>query len=372
MMSLRSGTCVGLLCCIALTGCSETVLTDPPAPPAKEPSNQASVPQAHDYVHVVRQRGGGDPKFRIAVAIIRFEDTIPVHDVPFGDEYQPLQTQRGEVNINVEINTSKGNIVGGHRQDGLGPASRHMLRRSLLESGAFAVIERERILEILREIKFSKTQYADPDTAAKDGSLIAVRYLIDGRIGFAVAESKSPGSSGAGGVIMGPRNVYDSGTVQQRADMAMINAAARDRARSKAEENYRLTCQLAAFDAYTGEVATDVTGEGKTLQAAIDDAVGQLVSSLTGLDRGVRVAAVAGDVVYLDVGLGANMVAGGRFRIMHAGEPVRDQFNRVIGFEESDGGEVEVVEVRDLMSIAKVITAGNCARGDRATPIVGE
>lgn len=83
----------------------------------------------------------------------------------------------------------------------------------------------------------------------------------------------------------------------------------------------------------------------------------------------IRVAAVAGEKVYLDVGKGGGVKVADRFQVAHRGKPIRDRHGTVIDYEEAEAGEVEVTEVRDLLSVAKVVQkAGPIARGDMVRP----
>ena len=59
-----------------------------------------------------------------------------------------------------------------------------MLKHALVKSEDFTVLERERILEVLREINFGKSKYVDPESAGEEGNLLAVRYLIEGSVGL--------------------------------------------------------------------------------------------------------------------------------------------------------------------------------------------
>ena len=109
-------------------------------------------------------------------------------------------------------------------------------------------------------------------------------------------------------------------------------------------------------------------GLGTNGLEAIDDAVDELSGELAGIDKNPRVAAVSGEKIYLDRGKGLLKV-GDKFQVVHHGQPIRDHENQVIGYEETEVGEIEVVEVHDLMSVARAISkAGQIGRGDLAKP----
>lgn len=59
------------------------------------------------------------------------------------------------------------------------PQARQFLMRSLLESGDFIVLERERILQLVGEIELGRGPYVAPETTPRMGRLIGVHYIIE-------------------------------------------------------------------------------------------------------------------------------------------------------------------------------------------------
>lgn len=366
-----------LILCIVLCGSMEACLgplpeeAGTPPPPADE---SAARPKNYDYSHRVLGPRNNAASIRRAVAILRFADDRSIDDLPFGPTTMPSASQQGEVNVSV-------NVGGGEEPRGnpqapplMNKRARDILRHALVESGAFVVIERERILEIIREINLGKTGYVDVRTRPPEGQLVSVRYLIEGSLGLNEDRTlkgtfddegtyRDLPSSPPGWVV----NIYERDRVQP-SDWTAVRRRIQARwYRERARRAFNVSCYLSAYDVYTGEVVTSVAGLGRNGLEAIRDAVDELTSALASSDRSVCVAAVAGDTVYLDVGAGAGLRVGDRFAIIGRGAPIRNRDGQIIGFEESDVGEIEVAEVKELMTVAKLThKAGAVKRGDVA------
>ena len=112
-----------------------------------------------------------------------------------------------------------------------------------------------------------------------------------------------------------------------------------------------------------------VMGVGKNHGEAIEDAVQELSLTLGEVDDGLHVAAVSGDKIYLDVGSKGGVAEGQRYQILHLGEKILSRDGQVLGYDETEVGEVEIVDVREYLSIAKAIhKSGEISRGDIAKP----
>jgi hypothetical protein len=254
--------------------------------------------------------------------------------------------------------------------------AREILKNSLVKSEAFNVIERERILEILREINFGKTKYVDPGTAADEGELISVRYLIEGSLGLnedkTLKDTLDKGPSYKDGAPSQPGffdNVFHPGKVNRENMLAAMRNMEAQKANDRVRRNCNIACYLSVYDVHTGAVVTTVMGLGGNGLEAIDDAVEELIDALSTKDSCVYVAAVRDDKVFLDVGANGKITAGARYQIVHPDAAIRSRNGEIIGNEETEVGEVEVTEVHDLMSEAKIVSkAGEISRGDIAKP----
>jgi cytochrome c556 len=79
-----------------------------------------------------------------------------------------------------------------------------------------------------------------------------------------------------------------------------------------------------------------------------------------------QILSVKGDQVYLDMGEQAGIVEGTRFEVVRLGEPLLVG-GKVIGYEETIIGEIEILRVREGSAIAKMVKKEQpFEKGDRA------
>ena len=359
----------------ALSGCQEPkTLAGAEAPPPPPPSEK---PQArtYDYTHKVldtaKRRGGR----KLAVAILRFGDTKEVDQVPWGNAPASSPSQEGEVNVQIRVGDERA-AGPGQTPPQMNKRAREILKHELVKSEAFVVVERERILEILREINFGKTKYADSQTAPEEGQVFCVRYLLEGSLGInedkTLKDNLAKDGDYRDAADYRPGlwdNIFNPGKVNREKMAIALRRAGEERAKNLARQKFCVACYLSAYDVRTGEVAATVMGLGSNGLEAITDAVDELIDELALKAEDIRIAAVANDKVYLDVGSNGGMQVGSRYQVIHLGEAVRDRDGQIIGHAESEVGEIEVTEVREMMSVCRIVTkAGEIARGDLAKP----
>ncbi len=346
-------------------------LTPPPPPP---PEAAPEVVRTYDY----SQKLIVDPQQQLghhwSVAILRFGDTREVEGVPFGHESENSPAG-GDNNVNVTVVTQQVNLppVAGQTPPRIGKKHREILKHALVQSNAFTVVERERILELLREVNFGKTAYVDPETAPEAGQMLCVRYLLEGHLGFneeilstdSESLADAPGAKKPNFSFLD--NVFNPGKEQLwRHRQKQLLRLKESKEEFRAEQS---ACYLSAYEVRTGQVKAMVMGTGKTYLEAIEDAVSELSLTLSKVDDGLHVAAVSGDKIYLDVGSKGGVVAGQRYQLLHLGEKILSRDGQVLGYDETEVGEVEVVDVREYMSIAKTVRkSGEISRGDIAKP----
>ena len=356
-------------------GCGPT--TDVPAGVAPPPSDGQPTTRTYDFTHKLLDNATRNAGQYWTVAILRFGDTRQVDDVPFGDKADAKDPGGGEVNVNVKVIGQQNNARRPSQdRPQMNKRARELLKHALVESDAFTVIERERILEILREVNFGKTKYVDPASAPDEGKLLCVRYLIEGSLGanedrtlkgtLDAKEDYRDVADYEPGLL---RNIFTPRRANHRNRMIELQKLRQRRFQNKALSKFNIACYLSAYEVGTGQVKVSVMGLGTNGLEAIEDAVEELIGELTDKDDGLRVAAVVGEKVYLDIGAKGGIEVGQRFRIVHLGKEIRNRHGVVLGHEESERGEIEVTETRDMLSVAKVVTkAGTIARGDLAKP----
>jgi hypothetical protein len=253
--------------------------------------------------------------------------------------------------------------------------SREELKHELVKTEFFTVVERERILEILREINFGKTRYVDEKTAPEEGQIIAVRYLIEGSLGWNEDKSLKDNVDKSATYKDDPEqpgfldNLFNRGKVDREKVLSSMRQHQQERTDAAKRRKAQIACYLSVYEVSTGEIVTTVMGLGANNLEAIQDAVDDLVGELSQRKNDVRVAAVSDDMIYIDVGSTGGVQNGTRYQVIHLGKPIRDREGAIIGHEESEVGEIEVTDARDQLSVCKVVhKAGEIARGDLVKP----
>lgn len=249
---------------LCLGGCATWISA--PQPSVRVPAaSEAPATETYSYQHEVRKgkvaKAAANGK-KYVVALARIADTSLVN-TPFGDVVPLVEGEAstgGVTQINIQIDSA----TGGDQADAppageplklkreanpwLGSTSRALLIDTLLETGAFDVLERDNINDIVREIEFGQSGYVDRDASAKAGSLKGVQYIIKGSFdlnpkAFAVEP-------------LTPDNWLDD------------------------DGELPLVLMLRMYNVETGSILASGRGMGATREDAIVDAVNDLVAEL--------------------------------------------------------------------------------------------
>ena len=271
----------GVLLFVGAASCVEKIRVSPPpgAPAAAKTS------KTFDYDHKLRQV---DRQRRPVVALMRPGDVVRLADyLPFGRGLSATRTRPDGKTTQWIMRTG--------REDA--PVSmpapiRQFLVRELLQDREFIVVERERILEIIRELDFAKTKATDPKTTPKPGRLIGVHYIIEG-------------------------NFYPVGGLPQD-DPALdaVKAEARRR-RLRIDPTRSAVMYLTVYKVETGEVKAVACGAALQPLVAVKRAAEDLIDQLADIVEPIKVASVdsASGTAILDVGSEDGAKAGSEFTL---------------------------------------------------------
>jgi hypothetical protein len=161
----------------------------PPPPPSGEKPAEPSYDYKHEIKTVRRDR-------KPVLALLRAGDVVELQEyLPFGRGVNISRSGSAEVDVQTTKTDGTGKettaTVTGEgsttirtgREDApvfMPPVIRQYLTRELVATRQFVVIERERILEIARELALAKTAAVNPETAPRPGRLIGVHYIVEG------------------------------------------------------------------------------------------------------------------------------------------------------------------------------------------------
>ena len=175
-------------------GCShhEQVSVPAPPPPPPPPVHSATPPAPLSDVPAQPPRVGRPP----VIALMRTGDTLALADIlPFGRQPPEAGNAAPQAPIQqVFVNTTPPSpTVAGN--DLLPPQIHVALRRELVSSGCFMVIERERIMRVVEELELGKTAYFDKQTTVPPGRLWGVHFIVEGS--FLAPEQGGDAAAGA-------------------------------------------------------------------------------------------------------------------------------------------------------------------------------
>ncbi len=256
----------------------------------------------------------------------------------------------------------------------LARAAADALTTKLVQTGRFRVIERQQLDKILKEQDLADSGRIDPSTAARIGKVLGVQAVIIGSV-------TEFGISKAGGRIpqigrwkwgrgLGARVVTGKTTVTAR----LIDTTTAE-ILGAYEASGKHTFGKGEFSGarfgkdFDSGLATKVLAKavGELAEQIAADAGKISVSTVRGGIVG-KVAKVAGDKVYLNVGDMLGVKVGDRFEIRGMGEVIRDpDTGEVLGGEEETRGVVEVIKVLGgRLSVARPVSGSGFQAGDRA------
>jgi len=319
------------------------------APPPPPPEKATEPAPTFDYKHEIKEVKRGR---KAVVALLRTGDVVALREyLPFGRGVGISQTadakikgqadakikgqvgaETGDVDLNVEAKTDAVAKTDTVIKTGLEDAPvlmpmpiRQFLTRALLRTRAFVVVERERILEIVRELALAKTQAVDPKTAPRPGRLIGVHYIIEGAYFCAGAL---------------PRN---------DPALAPVRREIRKR-RLDIDPTAAAVMYLTVYRVETGEIKAVACGADLRPLVAVERAVEDLLDQMRDVVEPIRVTHVNPEtgMAILDIGSDSGVKPGDAFLLGSAAD-------------ETGALKAQAVEVKQLFSTVKI------AEGDAET-----
>lgn len=250
--------------------------------------------------------------------------------------------------------------------DDMGDVAADMIVTRLVNSGAFSVIERERLEAILQEQGFQLSGQVNPADVVKIGRMAGVMYLISGSVTAFTIDQK-------GTRVLG----RDVGYTEAESEM-----------------------NVRAFSAETGEIVTATEGSGSKRLVNISGVI-----SMSAMERGVAEDALgpaADEIVeelvrqrdrfviltvpepeapapsivgggsdgslYIDLGENGGVRVGQRFEVHRVVDEIVNAAGEVLDRITDRVGVIEVTRVLSQSSVCTVVE-GEAAEGDTLKPI---
>lgn len=251
--------------------------------------------------------------------------------------------------------------------DDMGDVAADMIVTRLVNSGAFSVIERERLEAILQEQGFQLSGQVNPSDVVEIGRLAGVMYLITGSVTRFSIDEKSTRAFG--------RSI---GYTEAESEM-----------------------NVRAFSTKTGEIITATEGSGKKRLVNISG----IISMSANMNRGVAEEALgpaADEIVedlvrqrdrfviteiaappmpapaivgtgadgslYIDQGESVGVQVGQRFEVLRVVDEIVNAAGEVLDVITDRVGVIEVTRVLSQSSISRIVE-GEAAEGDTLKPI---
>ncbi len=243
--------------------------------------------------------------------------------------------------------------------DQLGDAARNQIDTAFSEndelSRRFTVVEREKLEMVMKEQGLAAAGAVDPQSAAKVGQILGVKYIITGGIDkFAINTTKG-GFGGIGG---------SSTNAEASISLRFIDSTTAERVVAiSADGNVRKGGGFVKGASLSRDDEWGIASEA--IEKASEELVKKLmagntlerVSEAAGGGGGVdmRVIKSDGATAYINVGRTAGIKVGDKFTIHRKGEDLIDPATGMnLGSTEKQVGTAEVIEVQDRFSIVKV------------------
>jgi curli biogenesis system outer membrane secretion channel CsgG len=256
---------------------------------------------------------------------------------------------------------------------GVGAILGEQITTTLTETGRVMPFERSQIETIIGEQKTTKegelAKYFDQSTTVDSGKFKGAQAKL---VGVVTQYEPNVSSKGAGldlGLLAGLK--YHAEKAVVGIELRLVDATT-GRILIAAPGSGEILVQGASADAsYAGiglkAGAIDRTPLGEATRQACTKALAVLTAKLDDLPWEGGVANVAGpEKVFIDAGADVELQPGARFRVIHRGAPVTGADGTVIGYDDTEAGIVEVVQVQEKMSIARVVEGeGPKKAGDR-------
>ncbi len=249
----------------------------------------------------------------------------------------------------------------------LGPAARNQIDTAFSEnaklSSMFEVIEREKLGMVLKEQNLATGGAVDPQTAARIGKILGVKYIVTGGIDKFSINTTRGGIAGVGGNVTTADASINLRFIDTTSAVRVISIAAAGQV--KKGGGFVRGANLSR-DAEWG-IASEAVQKAsaaiveKLVLAENLDKVSSAAGTTGSID--MRVIKVDGSRAYINVGSSAGIKVGDKFRVFKRGEELVDPATGAkLGAEEKQTGTGVVTEVNEKFSIMTI--TGAAGAGD--------
>jgi len=243
---------------------------------------------------------------------------------------------------------------------GSGGAAQDMFITSLVKSGKFTVVDRERLAAIMQEKNLSLSGDVDPATAVKAGRLIGVEYMLFGNVTeFGETENKASVGWGVGLDVKKKKFVA-------ALDCRLVSTTTGEILWADTGKKEESATKVFVFG--TGGGVDDDRMFDKVLRPIVEELASKLADhpletsgsgTVVGSVKG-KIASVEGAKILINLGSDAGVKVGDTFGVYRMGKQIKDpDSGEVLGAEEEQIGELKVVAVKGAKLSECVMVSGS-------------
>ncbi len=241
----------------------------------------------------------------------------------------------------------------------LGPSLRNMLDTAFSENDAlakmFAVVERDKLNLVLKEQGLGSTGALDPQTAAKVGRILGVKYIVTGAIDTFTINTTQGALNQLGGI--GGKLVQAKSSVNLR----FIDTTTAERVLSvSADGEVRkgggfFRGNVLSRDAEWGIASETLTKISKSLiDKMTKNGYLDRIQTSAGVLEG-KIVKVDGNQAWINIGSSSGVKVGDTFRIISMGDDLIDpDTGQKLGSTEKETGTIQITEVQERFAVATV------------------
>jgi curli biogenesis system outer membrane secretion channel CsgG len=247
---------------------------------------------------------------------------------------------------------------------GSGGAAQDMFITSLVKSGKFTVVDRERLAALMQEKNLSLSGDVSAATAVQAGKLLGVEYMLVGDVTeFGEQENKAQVGWGIGVDVRKKKFIAALDVRLLSVTTGEILWAETGR---KEESNAKV------YVAGIGGGVDDDRMFDKVLRPVVDELSGKLLqvnlatsASVVGKVQG-KIARIDGGTVYINLGSEQGVAVGDSFGVYKLGEAIKDpDTGEVLGADETKVGTIKVTAVKGAKySACEVVDGSGFAVGN--------
>ena len=249
----------------------------------------------------------------------------------------------------------------GGSRNALAEAARDAATEALFKSGAFVVVEREQIAQVLREQGLGMTGAISPQTAAKAGKLLGLQALVTGKITDFTADEKA---SGFGGYYQERRKDFHA-----RVSLRMIDATTGEIWVAESGEGVASAKNKIVMGGGTASV--DNTLPKRALYLAVHNMMRKVIEKADNKPWSGTVAKIGkGGKIYITAGSDIGLPVGATLSVRRLGEEITDPTTgAVIGHELGKIlGKLQVADhLNEKLSVCVAQKGAGFVSGDMVT-----